>query len=165
MSGDVINIDGHQRGAPPAGRRKAQRKPADSRYVAIAETIKNDFVLATCTAWRVERALQIAEWARREDADGWGNLPSVDLPEHDLTHRDLMLVLQDRLARFEPKTVLGAREMLGVVIEILAHQPINPEWCLSKGPLLEIVRNVMHGLDNLPSLMPLARKRRKAVQS
>jgi hypothetical protein len=56
----------------------------------------------------------------------------------------------------KPRTMLLARELLGVCITILAHE--DPEGTLAEGPVLEIVRNVVEALEHCKAEMRIGPK-------
>jgi hypothetical protein len=49
------------------------------------------------------------------------------------------------LSGAKPRTMLLARELLGICVTILSFE--NPEATLAQGPVLEIVRNVISSLE------------------
>jgi hypothetical protein len=112
------------------------------------------WLLKVCTDWRVYRAQQKINWARHELEHMWGTLPDVKL---DLDTKPLqkMKDLEEFLGEFKPKTVLAARELLRVTIEIMAHKSIEPDSHMADGPVLDIVRNVTEALDWLKADLPL----------
>jgi hypothetical protein len=85
-------------------------------------------------------------WAENDRADlgGWRK-GDVQL---DLSGLETMQTLEFHISQFTPKTVMTARAMLEMAIEILAYQNINPDHQFASGPVLEIVRGCLHGLKN-----------------
>jgi hypothetical protein len=115
-----------------------------------------------CAEWRAARAQQQKNWAEHELAAGWGYLPDKGI-ELSLEPLDKMHELEYHLSRTEPRTILLARELLGVCVTILAHETEDPEHILAQGPVLDIVRNVIKSLDTMNGDMPIgASRRRKA---
>jgi hypothetical protein len=57
--------------------------------------------------------------------------------------REIERILEDN----RPRTLLCAREMMGIAVAILAH-PGASEHTFALGPVLEIVRNVHAALGN-----------------
>jgi hypothetical protein len=66
-----------------------------------------------------------------------------------------MQTLEFHISQFTPKTVMTARAMLEMAIEILAYQNINPDHQFASGPVLEIVRGCLHGFEKLSGTTPL----------
>jgi len=115
----------------------------------------DDGYLKFCAEWRAARAQQQKNWAEHDAATMWGTLPDahIDLDTKPLTH---MKELEDILGEVEPRTVLLARELLGIAITILAHE--NRESYLAQGPLLDILRNVVHSLEYCKAEMRIGKK-------
>jgi hypothetical protein len=111
--------------------------------------------LKFCADWRAARAQQQKNWAEHEAATMWGTLPDehINLDTKPLTH---MKELEDILGEIEPGTMLLARELLGIAITILAHE--NRESYLAQGPLLDILRNVVHSLEYCKAEMRIGKK-------
>jgi hypothetical protein len=111
--------------------------------------------LKFCAEWRAARAQQEKNWAEHEAATMWGTLPDahLDLDTKPLTH---MKELEDILGEVEPRTMLLARELLGIAITILAHE--NRESYLAQGPLLDILRNVVQSLEYCKGEMRFGKK-------
>ena len=102
--------------------------------------------LEWCANWRILRAQQQINWAKHDLATGWGILPAEGIGL-SLDPLDQLRALEDRLVTVTPRTVLLAREMLGICVTILAHP--EPEANLAKGPVLEIIKNVLAALDQM----------------
>jgi hypothetical protein len=115
--------------------------------------------LKFCAEWRAARAQQQKNWAEHEAATMWGTLPDAHI-ELDLEPLNRMKELEDTLGQIEPRTMLLARELLGVAITILAHE--DRESYLAQGPLLDILRNVVQSLEYCKAEMRIGKK---AVQS
>ena len=56
--------------------------------------------------------------------------------------------LEELLSMAKPRTMLLARELLGICVTILAYEGEDPEGTLAQGPVLEIVRNVISSLEH-----------------
>ena len=56
--------------------------------------------------------------------------------------------LEELLSMAKPRTMLLARELLGICVTILAYEGEDPEGMLAQGPVLEIVRNVISSLEH-----------------
>lgn len=107
----------------------------------------HDPALEQAAEWKVARAKALLEWATADAASGFMT-KNVAAYEVDQSHIAAMDECADWLAKLEPVTVLGAREMLNVVLTILAYREIFPDQDrLSDGPILQILRNVRQGLD------------------
>lgn len=144
-----------------------KRPPAPASALKTSTTLKDhfgndDWMLRMCAEWRAARAQQQKNWAEHELATGWGHLP--DKGDLDLTPLQRMDYLEDHLSQWEPRTILLARELLGMCITILAYKNEDPKSVLAEGPVLEILRNVVASLEDLSGDMPIgraARERRK----
>lgn len=116
------------------------------------------YLLKWCTEWRAARAQQQKNWAEHELATMWDTVPNdnIELDTEPLGKmKDLQEILATDVGR--PHTLLGARELLGVVVTILAHE--DPGSTMAKGPLLEIVRNVVSALEFQKAEMRIGPKR------
>lgn len=122
---------------------------------------EDDWILKMCAEWRSCRAQQQKNWAEHELATGWGHLPDAGVTL-DFEPLNRMHQVEHHLARAEPRTVLLARELLGMCVTILAHQYEDPEHTLAQGPVLEIVQNVIKSLDAIKSDTPIGDAARKA---
>lgn len=131
---------------PPSGPKQPKSKFGD-----------DDCLLKWCAEWRAARAQQQKNWAEYELATLWGTLDDMDI-KLDTEPLSRMHKLESLLAGEigRPHTVLAARELLGMVVTILAHE--DPKGTLAQGPLLEIVRNVVGELDYLKAEMRLRNK-------
>jgi hypothetical protein len=109
--------------------------------------------------WRIARAKQTIAWAENDRADlgGWRK-GDVQL---DLSGLETMQTLEFHISQFTPKTVMTARAMLEMAIEILAYHNINPDHQFASGPVLEIVRGCLHGFEKLSGTTPLRVKKPK----
>jgi hypothetical protein len=116
-------------------------------------------LLQVCAKWRASRAQQEKNWAEHSLATGWGTLD--DMSVHlDLSPMDQMKGCEDYFSGTEPRTMLGARELLKICVTILAHE--DKESPLSDGPLVDIIHNVVASLEWCDADMLIGKK---AVQS
>ncbi len=97
-------------------------------------------------------------WAEYELATGWGTLPDAQV-ELDREPLERMHELEYHLSTAKPRTMLLARELLGMCVTILAFENEDPKGTLAKGPVLEIVRNVISSLEFLKADMRIGPKR------
>lgn len=146
-------------------------KPAPPKKAPTLEThFGNDhWILEMCAKWRAARAQQQKNWAEHELATGWGYLKDSGIPL-DMEPLRRMGQFEKQLACSEPRTILLAREMLGVCVTILAYQNEDPEGALAQGPVLEIVRSVVKSLEYVDGNTPIGefarghrKKRRKGT--
>lgn len=143
MSG-VIEMP--RRTAPP-------KKPVET----LDARFGNDaWILKMCADWRAARAQMLKNLAEYELANGWGTLPDAHI-NLDKKPLQQMEELEGLIVMCKPRTALLAREMLGICITILAYE--NPEETLGRGPVLEIIRNVVSSLDFLKADMRIGPKR------
>ena len=70
-----------------------------------------------------------------------------------------MQELELHLSMAKPRTMLLARELLGMCVTILAYQNEEPEGVLGQGPVLEIVRNVISSLEFMKAETRIGSKR------
>ena len=117
----------------------------------------DDFLLRQCAEWRAARAQQQKNWAEHEAATMWGTLPDAHI-KLDLEPLDRMKEIEGLLATDVgvPRTMLGARQMLGMAVTILAYE--DPKGTLAEGPVLEIVRNVVGALEHCKAEMRIGSK-------
>jgi hypothetical protein len=98
-------------------------------------------------------------WAQQEVAGICGSFPnkSTDVDTKPLLH---LCELEHALACLgEPRTVFGARKLLGMIVKLLAYRMQHPESTRDQGPELQLVRNVNEAvkwLDGQTRLYPHA---------
>ncbi len=142
---DVVDF---KRPLPPAG----TTKPPKSIFG------DDEWLLRMCAEWRAARAHQQKNWAEHELATMYGTLPDAHI-KLDMEPLDRMHELEYHLSQAKPRTVLLARELLGIAVTILAHAGEDPEATLAQGPVLDIVRNVVEGLNYCKGEMRIGPKR------
>jgi hypothetical protein len=113
---------------------------------------QDEWLLKWCAEWRVARAQQLRNWAEHEAATMWGTLPDKGI-HLDTKPLHQMKELESLISEMKPETLHCAREMLGVVITILAYE--DPKGTLAEGPLLDIVRNVVNALEEIDGTIVL----------
>jgi hypothetical protein len=121
----------------------------------------DDFVITMIRDWRIARATQQIEWAQNQHADGFGTRESTDRKSLTFEGLTKMHEMESHLANWVPASVMAAREMLRVAIEIMAWAHVDPEATLAGGPVLDIVHNVTEALDNLHGDQCLGRPGRR----
>ncbi len=125
----------------------------------LKDNFGNDaYLLKWCAEWRAARAQMQKNWAEYELATGWGTLPDAQV-ELDREPLERMHELEYHLSTAKPRTMLLARELLGMCVTILAFENEDPKGTLAKGPVLEIVRNVISSLEFLKADMRIGPKR------
>jgi hypothetical protein len=98
-------------------------------------------------------------WAQQEVAGICGSFPnkSTHVDTKPLLH---LCELEHALACLgEPRTVFGARKLLGMTVKLLAYRMQHPESTRDQGPELQLVRNVneaLKWLDGQTRLYPHA---------
>lgn len=104
-------------------------------------------ILTMICDWRMERGAFQKAVALFDQSTNFGRLADADdLPSGSHEFENMRSVM-GLLATARPGTIAEAREILRMVIEILAWREVDPGSPLSEGPLLELVRNVLHRLD------------------
>ncbi len=106
------------------------------------------YLLKWCADWRAARHQQEKNWAEHELATGWGHLESAG-HELDRAPLELMEMIQGHIAECEPRTMLLAREMLGMCLTILVQQIEHPDHVMAQGPVVEMLRTVISSLEAL----------------
>src|SRR5258705_5989981 len=86
----------------------------------------DEYCLKWCAEWRAARAQQQKNWAEHELATMWGTLPDRNI-ELDCTPLERMQELEWHLGRVTPRTMLLARELLGICVTILAFRGEDPD--------------------------------------
>jgi hypothetical protein len=103
-------------------------------------------LLDLCAQWRMARAEQEVNWAEHN----WASLLAGSSNERTQVRTEplnRMCVLQDALARLgEPHTLLGARELLGIALKLLACRIEHPESAVAERPVLQLIQNVNEAL-------------------
>lgn len=102
----------------------------------------DEFLIKACADWHVVRAQQQLIWAENDAATTFGLRAGVAANTEPL---DRMRQLEDVLAQAQPRTILLAQQLLGIVATILAHE--DKDSVMARGPLLAVVRNVEKALD------------------
>jgi hypothetical protein len=88
--------------------------------------------------WELAWAQQEVSWAEHNLAG------STDVDTKPLLH---LCELEHALACLgEPRTVFGARKLLGMIVKLLAYRMQHPESTRDQGPELQLVRNVNEAL-------------------
>ena len=106
--------------------------------------------------WKIARAKQAISWAEHNKATLGGLGSEAEL---DTTALDEMQTIEFHLGSFVPGTVLTARAMLEMAIDILAYHGIDPEHVFATGPVLDIVRNCLTAFETLDGLQTLTSTR------
>jgi hypothetical protein len=99
----------------------------------------------------------------------WGSRPSINVPDIDFAPLHRMREIERILGDNKPRTLLCAREMMGIAVAILAH-PDASEHTFALAPVLEIVRNVHAALGHLDGTLRLEtprprRQRHRSAQA
>jgi hypothetical protein len=109
--------------------------------------------------WELAWAQQEVSWAEHNLAGICGSFPnkSTHVDTKPLLH---LCELEHALACLgEPRTVFGARKLLGMIVKLLAYRMQHPESTRDQGPELQLVRNVneaLKWLDGQTRLYPHA---------
>ena len=109
--------------------------------------------------WELAWAQQEVSCAEQNLAGICGSFPnkSTHVDTKPLLH---LCELEHALARLgEPRTVFGARKLLGMIVKLLAYRMQHPESTRDQGPELQLVRNVneaLKWLDGQTRLYPHA---------
>lgn len=119
--------------------------------MAVANSTTDDVdevLLYTSGAMRARRQAQLS-WAE-DDARALRGDETVTCPSEALR---AMSECFHRLAATRPKTIGGAREMLVVALDIMAHRVIAPgsRSTMNEAPLLEIISNVAYAMQGIDS--------------
>ena len=108
----------------------------------------DDTVLRAAARWQRARAETLLRYAQSEEITLFGTVDGGRAaPEK--AHRELEDGI-DWLGRLEPTTVRDAREMLNVVLAVLAHRETDsdPESSrLANLPILPILRNIPNAME------------------
>lgn len=129
--GNVVRLAERPPAAEPAGR---------SPFSDIEET-----TLTMIAKWHAARGSYMVKSALFDAETRFGHVSACSVSFDD-TDLDLMEGFAGYLGQAEPGTILSAREMLGVVIAIMAHAEVDERHPLSTGPVLAILRNVRNAL-------------------
>ena len=111
-----------------------------------ANDVDDRRLLDLCAQWRMAWAQHELNWAEPNLANKCGSLPNnaTQLRPGPLTQ---MCELQDTFARLgEPHTILGARELLGIAVKLLAYRIEHSESTVDQGPIVQLIRNVSEAL-------------------
>lgn len=112
----------------------------------------DETILSLVATWRVARAEAQLIWAK-QDLDTLFSTRDFAADDAPSDFLDAVNEAESHLATMRPKTTLGAKVMLDVVLDILTHRAIKPEETLSEGPILEIVTNVARALGSSDALI------------
>lgn len=119
--------------------------------------LEDEWLYNATAEWRIARAKQAIAWAEQDRAElgGWreGDF------QLDTSALETMQTLEYHIGRATPRTVMTARAMMEMAIEILAYEGINPDHTFASGPVLDIVRNCLRGFETLSGPMPLRIKK------
>ena len=148
---------GHLNPLLEAERSLSIERPACRRELLPAK-LEDEWVFAQVCQWKIARAKQQIAWAEHERKTLIGNRSDEGIP-NDMTALDEMQTLEFHLSRFVPDTVLTARALLGMAVEILAYEGVDPEHQFAGGPVLDIVRNCLTAFETLDALQELKLRR------
>jgi len=104
-----------------------------------------DYMLGLCAEWHGARAQQMKHWAEQDRVNLFGTKP--DAVEINLSWLERMQEIEGYLIDVRPRTVRLAREMLRICLVTVAHEQVDPGSSLAKGPIAEILRNVLWSMD------------------
>ncbi len=104
--------------------------------------------LSSCAEWHVARAERQAASARLERQEAWRYDISGDFPDDYQDGLDRMKSIEDDLQDWTPVTVMGARQLLEIIIAIQTHLEDcgDPTEYLAQGPVLHYMRNLRNCL-------------------
>jgi hypothetical protein len=102
--------------------------------------IEDLWILRMCTDWRIIHTQQEIDRKKQDFAGMWGNVPDTHI-DLDLAPLDQLREIEFHLSQVKPHTIFAAREMLGVVTEIMVDAAI------AKDAAIKIVSNVVQFLD------------------
>ena len=126
-----------------------------TRFPAPPEKLIDDeWIYQAILKWRIARASQLIAWAKHDEII-LGGYRSDDGANCDTDALDTMQTLERNISDWEPQSALTATAMLGMAIEILAYQEIDPEHAFASGPVLEILRNCKIAIERLPGTTQL----------
>jgi hypothetical protein len=121
-----------------------------------ANDVDDQRLLELCAQWQMARAQQEIIWAEQNFSrmdDSLAN-EGIQLSTEPLAK---MCELQATLARLgEPRTVLGACELLQIAIKALPYLIESPESTVAIGSVIQLVRNVNEALKWLDGHMRLS---------
>ena len=107
----------------------------------------DEIILSWIADWQAARAEAALEHARINKATLFGHRDEpfrVGAVDSSLSK---MKDLENHIVISPPHTLRGAVATLDMVLDILAARAIDPHLRISKGPVLELVRNVRNQLE------------------
>jgi hypothetical protein len=119
--------------------------------------LEDEWIFRAVCNWKIARAKQQIAWAEHEQATLLGHRSDKGI-SLDLGPLDEMQTIEFHLSRFVPDTVLTARALLGMAVEIMAYESVDPEHHFANGPVLDIVRNCLRALEHLDGLQALRKR-------
>lgn len=121
-------------------------------YKRSESTLQPDeWLLMWAAKWKLARSKAKVVWATGDKNTIFGLNDRVDLivaPSYDL---DAMKDAMHNIQINRPETILGATEVLNVVLDILVERQLDPECVLSDGPIIELLVNVRKQLERSDS--------------
>jgi hypothetical protein len=102
-------------------------------------------ILRAVANWRKARAAQQAVWAQWE-IDCLHGYAEGALP-CDTSNLDLMFECEHILTTFRPDCALAATQMLGVVLDMMAHEAAHPDTNLGTANAFEILKKLRDALE------------------
>jgi hypothetical protein len=112
--------------------------------------------LRMCAEWHVVRAQQRANWAQRNLENVWGLSDGDHGGELDLGPLDRMKQIEGDLENFEPRTMMGLRQLIEICLAIENHAAVDPEDVLGCGPVVDYLKNIRNVLNSAPAERPIA---------
>lgn len=131
--------------------------PAPPNVVKIDDA----YVFMKICDWKIARAKQTIMLAEQDKVTVGGLQEEPDGFVFNTDALDAMHFAEYDISLCTRRTVLTARAMLEMATEILAYAGVDQEHNFAAGPTLDIVRNTMKALEELPGGMNLDPAKRK----
>jgi hypothetical protein len=106
----------------------------------------DDDILSILGVWKLARAELRLSWADYDYRSKFCTIEAAEECEFE-NQFDQIASAEERLISYQPKTTLGCQHMLEAVVDILQERQRNPENNLGKGPVIELILNVIRALE------------------
>jgi hypothetical protein len=133
------------------------------RRLRELDKLKDWYILTACSGWRLARASLLVAWAKEDEETVFGHFDEAGdyngMIEQIRIHKDRLSETLNVLEHNPPRTIEGVREVLRVVVEILATRAADPEGFVGGGDLLQMVRQVEGALQHVDGDTPVGQLR------
>jgi hypothetical protein len=110
--------------------------------------------LKMCAEWHLVRAQQRVNWAQGDLRSAWDRGHYGEL---DLGPLERMKEIEGHLGNFEPRTMMGVRQLIEICLAIQNHSAVEgPNAVFGHGPVVNYLKNIREALISAPAERQIA---------